>query len=141
MAKDASELLGFMWKERFYSFTVLPFGLCTGPAVFTKVFRILIKKWRAEGINVAMYLDDGLIWASSKNECLTASHRIRQDLQNAGSQVSEEKCQWNPVFELTWLGYVINLENYYIKPTPERRAILHFYFGIKKTKQKTLVFT
>lgn len=43
MKADASDLLGFKWKEKYYCFRVLPFGLCTGPAVFTKIFRVLVK--------------------------------------------------------------------------------------------------
>ena len=41
------ESLGFSWSKdgviRFYKFTVLPFGISTGPYIFTKVLRPLIR--------------------------------------------------------------------------------------------------
>ena len=44
------EFLGFSWPKdgviRFYKFTVLPFGISTGPYLFTKVLRPLIRYWR-----------------------------------------------------------------------------------------------
>jgi hypothetical protein len=35
--------LGFKWKNNFYIFTVLPFGLMTSEYIFTKVVRSLVK--------------------------------------------------------------------------------------------------
>ena len=47
-------LLGFLWLVashcKFYKFTILPFGLSTGPYLFTKVQRTLTKHWRSQGI-------------------------------------------------------------------------------------------
>lgn len=124
MTPKASQLLGFVWNGVFYRYVVLPFGLCTGPAVFTKVFRSLVAKWRAEGINVAMYLDDGLIWARNPEDCARFSARIRADLRLAGSDLAEEKCVWIPTQELIWLGFNINLKIFYVRPATARRSKL-----------------
>ena len=39
------EFLGFSWSKdgviRFYKYTVLPFGISTGPYIFTKVLRMM----------------------------------------------------------------------------------------------------
>ena len=43
-------------KLRYFKFTVLPFGLATGPYVFTKIQRALVKHWRSRGFRI---LDDG----------------------------------------------------------------------------------
>ena len=46
------QFLGFAWvfdsKPRYFVFTVLPFGLSTGPYIFTKVIRPLVKHWRSK---------------------------------------------------------------------------------------------
>ena len=46
--------LGFSWningKIRYFMFTVLPFGLCSAPFIFTKLMRSLVKFWRREEI-------------------------------------------------------------------------------------------
>ncbi|XP_063426807.1 uncharacterized protein LOC134710382 [Mytilus trossulus] len=56
--------LGFSWKfegvEKYYVFTVLPFGLKSSGYVFTKVLRPLVAHWRRKGIKIVVYLDDGL---------------------------------------------------------------------------------
>ena len=44
----------------FFTFTVLSFGLCTGPYIFTKVQKPLVRQWRAKGFKIFMYLGDGL---------------------------------------------------------------------------------
>ena len=40
---------------------MLPFGLSTAGSIFTKFLRPLIKRWRAKGIKVVLYLDNGII--------------------------------------------------------------------------------
>ncbi|KAK6036289.1 hypothetical protein COOONC_26206 [Cooperia oncophora] len=46
--------------------------------------RPLLKKWREAGIEVALYLDDGLIWASSAQLCEESVRIVREDLKLAG---------------------------------------------------------
>ena len=62
--KDHKELLGFQWKhegkDKYFVFNVLPFGVSVAAYIFTKVTRVLINKWRNQGIRIVMYLDDGL---------------------------------------------------------------------------------
>jgi hypothetical protein len=62
-----TELLGFSWTVNgcitFLKFIVLPFGLSTYCYLFTKLTRLAKKKkkkkkWRSEGKQVIMYLDD-----------------------------------------------------------------------------------
>lgn len=40
--------------------TVLPFGLSTSGYIFSKVVREVVKHWRGRGLNIIMYLNDGL---------------------------------------------------------------------------------
>jgi hypothetical protein len=46
--------------HRYFEFTQLPFGLNSACYLFTKLTRPLIKYWRLQGLNVFIYIDDGL---------------------------------------------------------------------------------
>ncbi|KIH44090.1 hypothetical protein ANCDUO_25897 [Ancylostoma duodenale] len=65
------------WRIKTIKFTVLPFGLSTAPMVFTKLMRPLLRKWRFLGVNVAVYLDDGIVWAHS-------AHRNEEAVEGSG---------------------------------------------------------
>ena len=73
-------------------FTVLPFGLSTAPAIFTKVLRPLGSHWHKIGIKIAVYPSDGF--------------GIRPSLEKTNKQSSEVR---NPL-ELSWL--VANKETF-----------------------------
>jgi hypothetical protein len=45
--------------ERYFVFTVLPFGLKSSAYIFTKLLRPLVAYWRRQSIKVVLYLDDG----------------------------------------------------------------------------------
>lgn len=54
------EYLGFKWKNIYYVFDVLPFGISKAGYSFTKVMRKVVKFWRSKEIMIVMYLDDGI---------------------------------------------------------------------------------
>ena len=67
------EFLGFSWSKdgvtRFYKFTVLPFGISTGPYIFAKVLRPLIHYWCFQAIRIVVYLDEGLGVCATFSDC------------------------------------------------------------------------
>ena len=109
--KDSQEFLGFEWKGRYFVFTVLPFGLSSACYVFTKVLRPLVKYWRAQGIRVVLYIDDGIALASSVEEGLVVSKVVQRTLGNAGFVCHPDKSCWAPVQVGVWLGFNIDLSN------------------------------
>ena len=64
----------------FYKFTVLPFGLSTGPYIFTKVMRPLVGYWRLQAFRIASYLDDGLGVCPTFADCCSQSMAVKSDL-------------------------------------------------------------
>jgi hypothetical protein len=100
IAEECQTFLGFSWEwqgqKAYFVFTVLPFGLNAGPFIFTKLFRPLIGKWGAQGYQVFLYLDDGLIIAPTREACQEASDVVRADLAAAGVCEAQEKCVWTP---------------------------------------------
>ena len=111
--KNFQKFLGFSWiedeKQKFYVFTVLPFGLSSAPFLFTKMMRQIVKYWRSLSYPVIVYLDDGWCCHDFEN-CQKLSENIRKDLKSAGLVVNEDKSIWNPVKKLEWLGFLWDLE-------------------------------
>jgi Reverse transcriptase (RNA-dependent DNA polymerase) len=108
-----SKYLGFSFHwpngvQRFFEFTQLPFGLSSACYIFTKLTRPLIKYWRAHGLNVFIYIDDGLSVCSSRAQALRASAQVRLDLKQAGFVVSEKNSHWDPAGRIQWLGFVVD---------------------------------
>ena len=101
--------LGFSWGGKFFAFTVLPFGLCTACYLFTKVMRPLVRYWRAQGLRVVMYLDDGVGAAPGLVAACTGSALVRSTLDKAGLLWHPIKSVWDPSQCLEWLGFTINL--------------------------------
>ena len=60
---NIQKFFGFSWRingiTKYFIFTVLVFGLSPAPRIFTKTIRPLTTFWRAQGIKIAVYLDDG----------------------------------------------------------------------------------
>ena len=117
-------LLGFEWEKTYYVFTVLLFGLSTACYVFTKLLRPLVRYWRSQGIRITLYLDDGLAVAASKDEARQASALVQSTLEQAGFITHPEKSQWTPAQQLTWLGFVIDMEAGKIEVPQEKISAL-----------------
>ncbi len=118
--------LGFCWKlggrNQYFTFTVLPFGLCTGPYVFTKLCRPLVKHWRGKGFKIALYLDDGIGTAVGRGATRDISCEVQSDLRNSGFVVNEGKSVWEPSPTLEWLGLLWDLQNGVLQ-IPKRRIV------------------
>ena len=116
VCQSHQQFLGFQWPlgggvNRYFCFTVLPFGLSSAPYLFTKLFRPLVRYWRASDIHLVLYLDDG---AGCEKDFLTtkrSSDRLRSDLVKAGLVANCDKSVWVPVQRLEWLGISWDLFN------------------------------
>ena len=99
-----------------------PFGLKDLPYVFTKLFRPLIKHWRACALYVVQFLDDGWACFSSLREAAEGSEHIRKDLLRFGAVWSVKKCCWNPCQQVDWIGFTWNCVEGTIKVKASREA-------------------
>ena len=79
-----------------------------GHVVFTKCLRPLIKHWRANGLFIVVFLDDGWGTASSFSECEKFANSVKCDLLSAGSVPNVDKSVWTPVQDIDWLGMTWN---------------------------------
>ena len=130
--KPHTDYLGFSWCYgntvnyfKFFKFLVLPFGLSSACYIFTKLTRPLVKKWRGEGKQIMMHLDDSIDVHIDLQVCKTLSDEVRQDLILSGFVLKKEKSMWSPVQQLTTLGYFIDTEKHLIY-IPEERLLKVF---------------
>ena len=112
--------LGFSWQGKYMVFNVLPFGLSTAGFIFSKITREIVKHWRSQGHKIIMYLDDGIAGAKSFEAASNLSELIQRDLNRFGFVIAEEKSQWVPSQEITWLGLVWDMHSGHLHLTPER---------------------
>lgn len=107
--------LGFSWNKnnriRYYVFTVLPFGLSTAPNVFTKLMRVLVRRWHSQGIKISVFLDDGCGIGDTFEETIKSSTETKSLLSECGLVINKEKTIWYPTKNLTWLGINIDLNS------------------------------
>ena len=111
------EFLGFSWFKdgftHFYklNFSVLPFGLTTGPYILIKVMGPLVRYRRLQAFRIAVYLDDGLGVCPSFADCFSLSLAVKSDLFHAGFVANTQKRIWAPVQSLRGLGYRWDLKD------------------------------
>ena len=89
-----------------YYYAVLAFGITTGPYIFTKCLRPVVKCWRENGVKVVLYLDDVFGMNKDVSSCYEDAHIVKESLIEAGFFINEEKSGFNPVTKLEWLGIV-----------------------------------
>ena len=106
--------------QKYFCFTVLPFGLSSSPYVFTKLLRPLVKFWRFNGVMIVVCIDDGigisndydyetaLTQFNDYETVLTQSKFVRETLLKAGFVPSIEKSNWLPSFLAEWLGIQVD---------------------------------
>jgi len=73
--------------------------------------RHLLKHWRSKGIIVLFYHDDGIGGAYSLDQAKALSRIVRNDVVASGFTLSEEKSNWDPRQEVSFLGYILNFES------------------------------
>lgn len=120
ICKKQISYFSFSWKNKFYCFNVLPFGLTSAPYIFTKCLRPIVKYWRNSGIDIVLYLDDGLGFGKDLQTCSNASIFIQNTLTQAGLLINKEKSIFQPVQCLEWLGLVWDSRLYSLS-IPHRR--------------------
>ena len=86
--------LGFMWKNRYYVWTALPFGVKCAPYFLNKILRPCIAFLRNNGIRLAPFVDDMLVMA--KQMCIT-DHKdfVINTLEDLGWHLNWNKSEWS----------------------------------------------
>ena len=101
------------------------------PYIFTKLLRPLVRHWRGQGIQIAVFLDDGAGTNPDFDTCFSQAKQVRSDLISAGFVINEEKSKWVPCQGLVWLGLHWNLAEGSFE-IPEKR--------LEKSQRRSVVF-
>lgn len=113
---------GFQWKDTFYVFTSLPFGLASACWAFTKVTRELIYKWRRQHLRCTSYLDDGLHAHQDKARLsFIFNSIIKPDTLKCGFILNEKKTKYNPLHIQKYIGMLIDTRDRGCMTVPEHR--------------------
>ena len=99
-----SKYLGFILDRNKHSFVGMPFGLCIGPRVFTKLMNVVIKSLRLRGVKILAYLDDLLLWSNSATECQRHTSLVEEELQSRGFLINYFKSRPKPSQFFDYLG-------------------------------------
>ena len=121
IARQFTPYLGFSLGDKKYAFQVMPFGLNIAPKVFTKLAATVVKELRKRGIQVAAYLDDWIIWASTPEDCSRMASETIRFLESLGFRINAKKSRLQPAQSFTWLGLTWDLTSHCLSIPPQKR--------------------
>ena len=105
--------------ERYFVFTVLPFGLKSSAYIFTKLLRPLVVYWRRQSIKVVLY---GFGFAENNELCYEHEQVFKNDIVRSGLVPNEDKGVWKPSQTIEWLGFLWDLKLGILR-VPEKRVL------------------
>lgn len=140
--KDDSPYLSFKYKEKYYSFKRLPFGLSIAPAIFQ---RVAVAIGKASGANPLVYLDDFLFYGKTKREVRNKVKMFKDYCVKNNWLINEEKSIFLPQTSIEFLGLIIRGNTQDITIKDEIRLFClslcnQFHLLSDKVKQSALGF-
>ena len=129
-----------------FAFTTMLFGLNIAPRFYTKLVDSVVQELHSQGILVATYLDDWIIWAISPQACREAAHKTMQFLQKLGFQVNIRKSRLHPEkkFQRMGLGWDLVQHNLALPCTKCKniakatRQFIRGHQGSRRAKERIL---
>ena len=104
IALEHRKYLRFIWKDVLYEFTCLPYGLPCAPCVFTKLMKPVFATLRSAGHLSVAYIDDSLLLAENKQDCLTNINETVKLLSNLGFTINYDKSVLMNTQSIKFLG-------------------------------------
>lgn len=112
--ENSKKYLRFQFDQKLYEFNVLPFGLCTAPYIFTKIMKPIVRLLRSAGLISTNYLDDYCLIGNTYETCLQNTLLTKKLINALGFMINEEKSSLEPKKVCTFLGFVLDSENFQI---------------------------
>lgn len=105
-----------------YQFTRMPFGLKNAPATFQRLMDQVL--CGLQGLELFVYLDDIVLYASSLREHEIKFKKLAERLKSANLKLQPDKCEFLRK-EVTYLGHIISEDG--VKPDPSKiKAVKEF---------------
>jgi hypothetical protein len=105
IARRWRQWLCVQWKGATYHFRALPMGLSWSPWIATQVMAVLVRFLRSHGVQLAQYLDDGLVWARTPQLARRHARAYKLTLLALGLQPHPSKCVLRPTRRIDFLGF------------------------------------
>ena len=118
---DHIPFLHFMWEEKMYEYCVLPNGLCSGPRIFTRITKEIMKFQRKKLIRILIYIDDTFLCAETIEELGENINITLDTFRNCGFTINTKKSKIRPTTELEFLGFKLNSISYTITLLDSKR--------------------
>ena len=116
------KFLKFLWNGMLFQFTCLAQGIGCAPRLFTKAMKVPLSHLRENGVNIASYIDDIIIFADSANQCLEHCTTSILTLQKLGYVVNFEKSMLCPTQKIEHLGLVLDSVNMTVSLNDDKRS-------------------
>lgn len=129
LAPESKQYTAFLYNGRSYVYQVLPFGLKTAVASFSRAMDVILGPEIRQFI--VNYIDDLLIASATLPEHLEHLRRVLQRLQEARMTVNLEKSNFLQT-EVKFLGHIITIEG--IKTDPDKVAAIRSFPVPQKSK-------
>ena len=98
--------LGFMYRNQYYVWCVLPFGLKHSPYYWGKILRPVVQYLRQKGLKTVAYVDDFIV--ANKPEFIEESKKVLIDtLTSLGYCINYKKCNLIPSYSVKYIGYLV----------------------------------
>lgn len=121
MEPTARRFLGAMCGRDTVVSTVLPFGLNLSPYIFTRLTNWLAREIRGRfGLEVAVYIDDFLIGAKTKEELESGIGKVKQFFSELGVVISTKK-EVQTTNKVEFIGFTWDAHNKTVGVPKERR--------------------
>ncbi|KAL1925116.1 uncharacterized protein VTP21DRAFT_4770 [Calcarisporiella thermophila] len=103
--------MAFEWRDTWYWFKSLPFGLLSAPRIFTKILRPCLAHLRSKGVGISAYLDDLIILARSEQKAKEHTLLAVELLEKLGFMISRKKSILTPFQKMEHLGFILDTES------------------------------
>lgn len=103
LSENSRELTTFNTPFGRYYFNRLPYGICSSPEVFYRVFNQIFENIE----NVGIYADDMLIWAETKEQLLKIMDRVFKRARAYGIKFNIDKSELL-VSKVKYLGHILS---------------------------------
>ena len=105
---DHRKFLRFIHEDQMLQYRSLPFGLASGPRLFTKIMKPVIALLRRIGVRLVIYLDDILLLNQSQDGLQKDRDTLLWLLHNLGWLINWKKSVLDPSQHLEFLGLTID---------------------------------
>jgi len=123
IAEGDRKYLGFEFEGEYFEMCTLPFGVSVAPEAFTRLTKMMVRRWRQQGWIVVHYLDDFLFLSESKEGAEAMMRQALMDMAELGFGCNKSKCQLEGTQVLQFLGLIVDLRSAPRFWVPEKRKM------------------